>query len=828
MTVATSLTALPDEGLVFDDRPDVPAHRASQSWQAPASLKLALHGRFEAVEAEWRRFERLADCTPFQTFDWLLTWQRHIGSRDDVQPVIAVASFADGEPAFLLPLAVERKRAARRLCWLGQDLNDYNAPLLARDFSQRVGRECFLAAWKELCARMQREPMLRHDWIELEKMPPMVGAEINPFCSLPVSENPSGAHLTFLGADWKKFYAAKRSSATRRRDRTKRKHLSEFGAIDFATVTDAHAIRDTLEILMRQKSRLLARRGIADLFARPGWREFFLDIAMNPPAARAGGAAIHVSRVQIGADCAAANLGIVFGGAYYHMLASYDDGALGRYGPGALHLRELMEYAIGLGLQRFDFTIGDEPYKLEWSDMHFKLFDYTTAASWRGYPACGRSMLRRPLKRFIKQTPAVWRAVCRIRALAGPVLHRQPPSPRPQPVNRKAASGALRPALACVMGDMDLLRPLVCAGIGCAVVARPGAPSLYSRFTRSRLPWNDFSQNLEALVDTLVRFAKAQSEAPVLFYEEDAQLLMISRFRENLAPAFRFVVADASLVEDLVDKARFQILAERHSLPVPPARRFHPAELAPGDLELRFPVILKPLTRLRRWNESVGLHKALAAADADALRALWPQLVALDVDLLAQEFIAGAETQIESYHCYVDRQGGIAGEFTGRKIRTYPAAFGHTTALEITDAADVRRLGRAITERLGLTGVAKFDFKRDRAGRLHLLEINPRFTLWHHAGALAGVNIPALVYADLTGTPRPPAATARAGVRWCRIWKDIPAARQMGVPLAQWLAFTLRCEAKSSLSFDDPMPLVRSALHRLAAPGSSGAERSGS
>ena len=353
------------------------------------------------------------------------------------------------------------------------------------------------------------------------------------------------------------------------------------------------------------------------------------------------------------------------------------------------------------------------------------------------------------------------------------------------------------------------------AGIGCAVVTRPGVPSLYSRYAQSRLRWDDFSHNVEALVEQLVRFGKAQAEPPVLFYEEDAQLLMVSRFRENLAQAFRFVVADGQLVEDLVDKARFQNLAERYSLPVPPARHFHPVAIEPDELDLRFPVILKPLTRMERWNESFGLRKALAVDSEAALRALWPQLLAVGVDLLAQELVPGPEAQIESYHCYIDRSGSIAGEFTGRKIRTYPAAFGHTTALEITDAEDVQRQGRTIAEQIGLTGVAKFDFKRDGAGKLHLLEINPRFNLWHHAGAVAGVNIPALVVADLTGTKRPQAARARAGVRWCRAWKDLPAARNAGLPLAQWLAWVWRCEAKSSLSFDDPAPLMRATLYRL-------------
>ena len=223
------------------------------------------------------------------------------------------------------------------------------------------------------------------------------------------------------------------------------------------------------------------------------------------------------------------------------------------------------------------------------------------------------------------------------------------------------------------------------------------------------------------------------------------------------------------------------------------------------------------MTRLERWNDVFGLRKALEVRDIDALRALWPQLLDAGVDLLAQQLIPGAEAQIESYHCYVDQRGSIAGEFTGRKIRTFPISYGHTTALEITAAADVQRQGRDIVERLGLTGVAKLDFKRDQAGALHLLEINPRFTLWHHPAAVAGVNIPALVYADLTGTPRPAATRAKAGVHWCRAWKDFPAARASGVPLTTWLPWAIGCEAKSALSWSDPMPVVRSMLYRLTA-----------
>ena len=425
MTGATTLTAFRTDDSAADIR-HAAVEPLSVEQQHDVAPELALHicGDLAAVEAEWRRFERVADCTAFQTFDWLATWHHHIGRRNGVRPAIAIGRYGDGDTAFMLPLCVAPDFSGPRLCWLGEDLCDYHAPLLAPDFSQRVTPDRFLAAWRQLRDQMQRDPLLRYDWIELEKMPQTIGGQINPFTYLGVTPNASGAHLTQLGDDWEKFYAAKRSSATRRRDRAKLRHMSAYGEIRFITATDPDDACRTLGTLMEQKSRSLVRKGIADIFAPSGHREFFLDVASSPKTRHL----VHVSRVEIGTTCAAANLGIVFGNCYYHVLASFDDeGEMAHYGPGALHLRELMAYAIGLGLKRFDFTVGDEPYKLDWSDAELKLYDYVAAATWRGLPACWSSRLRRHIKRFIKQTPQVWRLVSQARSAIGALSHPRPP-----------------------------------------------------------------------------------------------------------------------------------------------------------------------------------------------------------------------------------------------------------------------------------------------------------------------------------------------------------------------------------------------------------------
>jgi D-aspartate ligase len=370
------------------------------------------------------------------------------------------------------------------------------------------------------------------------------------------------------------------------------------------------------------------------------------------------------------------------------------------------------------------------------------------------------------------------------------------------------------PLPACVIGGMDLVRPLGLAGIPSAVVVSPGDHTVHSRFTRGAIPLADPAREPDVLLDRLMSFAETQPEPPVLLYGQDVDLLFVSRRRETLRQGFRFVVPEASLVEDLVDKARFAQLARRLDLPVPASSVL----AAPDDVDLPFPLVVKPLVAARaNWAAVAGGAKALRVETPEQLRALWPKLAHEQVEVAVQKLITGPESRVESYHAYVDAPGDVVGEFSGRKIRTSPRAYGQTTALEITAERDVHELGREVVRRIGLRGVAKLDFKRDAAGRLHLLEVNARFNLWHHPGARAGVNLPALVYRDLVDLPRQLPPAARPGVRWVYHEQDMRAARRDGVPMRQWIPWAVSCEAKSMIALDDPLPMVMGGLARVGA-----------
>jgi CelD/BcsL family acetyltransferase involved in cellulose biosynthesis len=176
-------------------------------------------------------------------------------------------------------------------------------------------------------------------------------------------------------------------------------------------------LADTLSTLIEQKSQSFAAMGVGNIFEQPGHYTFYDRLATDPGLRDL----VHVSRLDVGSRTAAANLGLMFRGTYYHLLASHDGGELSKFGPGMAHLHELMRTAIERGCHSFDFTIGDERYKQEWCDAQITLYDHVRPVTLRGcLPAAWVFAIGR-IKRVIKQTPALWDAAYKVRACIGPI-----------------------------------------------------------------------------------------------------------------------------------------------------------------------------------------------------------------------------------------------------------------------------------------------------------------------------------------------------------------------------------------------------------------------
>ncbi len=382
--------------------------------------------------------------------------------------------------------------------------------------------------------------------------------------------------------------------------------------------------------------------------------------------------------------------------------------------------------------------------------------------------------------------------------------------------------------LACVLGDLSLVRALGRANIPVALAGDADDLTALSRFVQTRITIPPIEEDPEGAAAALCAWASSQRAQPVLYYQGDHQLLLVSRERRRLSRFFRMVLPDEKLIEDCVDKIRFARLAEQRALPVPPTLVLEEGALPLKALSSwrRFPAVLKPASRVGWFASRLSAEqtqrgqKAFLVQSAEELRSLHGVLEAHPSGVILQQCVPGGEENVLSYHAYTRHDGEIAAEFTGKKVRTSPRTFGISSCVEITDDDTVRRLGRRVLEKLTsgqgpndhFRGVVKLDFKQDpRDGRLYLLEVNPRFNLWHHAAAAAGANIPAMVYRDLVepwvrDLPR----RARPGVRWMAARRDLRALREYSAAgelgRVRWLSQWLFADIDEDLSLSDPVP----------------------
>jgi CelD/BcsL family acetyltransferase involved in cellulose biosynthesis len=389
-------------------------------------VSLRLYDKLDDARADLDLLQSAGAQTAFQNFLWLNAWQRHIGERRGVVPAIVIGRGRDGAVIFALAFGIETRGAIRRLTWLGTDQCDYNGPTLSQAFPQYIAPDEFAALWERILTLLQTQSGHPIDVVDLAKMPEEVGAQANPMLALRTSPNPSGAYITKLGSDWEDFYKEKRSSQTRKKERRQLKHLAEFGEVRYVDVQDVEERRQTLELLFTQKSRALARMGAKDIFAAEDHRAFYADVLTRPGSHDL----VHVSRLDIGSTIAAITVGLTANGRYYLILSSYDDGDVSKYGPGRALLHELLQYAIAHRFDCFDFTIGDEPYKMDWCDKRLVLHDHLAALTARGHIAVALATGLRATKRFIKQTPILWRAFSKARTFAAPFGVKMTHSPK--------------------------------------------------------------------------------------------------------------------------------------------------------------------------------------------------------------------------------------------------------------------------------------------------------------------------------------------------------------------------------------------------------------
>ena len=335
---------------------------------------------------------------------------------------------------------------------------------------------------------------------------------------------------------------------------------------------------------------------------------------------------------------------------------------------------------------------------------------------------------------------------------------------------------------AVVMGlsptGLYAVRELGRAGIAVTGVGSGWQAGHASRYLQDCITEPSGPARLAALTQRFPKPAAGEPK-PVLIATSDEDIAFIGTHGSTLADHFAIQASYLDGTADtMLSKERFYALCEQLGIAYPRFWKCQPAELPGLQSQVRYPCLIKP-SRVHEAKALMAGKKGWVAenlAEFQRLAADIPEQAGL---LLVQEIVPGPESNITLYAAYIDQQGTPRQTFTGRKLRQYPPGFGSASLVCSHDEPETRAIAERLLNAAGYRGIAAAEFKRDpRDGRLMVIEVNARPSLWFALTSAAGKQLTHAAYCDLcagamTQAAPLPDGPQTQGVRWRFVLKDL-------------------------------------------------------
>ncbi len=350
-----------------------------------------------AAETAWRGMETPDHLfTPFQRFDFVSTWQRHIGESEHARPFIVVGYDARRRPVVLLPLGISSESGVTVGRFFGGKHATFNLPLMAQDFALAAAKADVEALLDQIRAHADRP-----DLMALDRQPLRWRDVANPFAALPMqpSVNPCPVLSLTPGA----APNDRISNSFRRRLKGKERKISSLPGYRYLLADSDAEIRHILDAFFAIKPLRMAAAGLPNIFADAATHDFVYDacLARRPD----GGRVIEIHALQCDEEVIAIFAGVADGHRFSMMFNTYTMSEHSKYSPGLILLRYIIDSYAERGYSAVDLGIGADEYKRLFCKDDEAIFDSFLPLTLKGSLASlGLSSVARA-KRVIKQNP---------------------------------------------------------------------------------------------------------------------------------------------------------------------------------------------------------------------------------------------------------------------------------------------------------------------------------------------------------------------------------------------------------------------------------------
>ena len=308
--------------------------------------------------------------------------------------------------------------------------------------------------------------------------------------------------------------------------------------------------------------------------------------------------------------------------------------------------------------------------------------------------------------------------------------------------------------------------------------------------------------------------AEAAGDRVVLFPERDEHVeWALDHWADANAVADMPLPADREAVVRLRRKDVLPQVAAEAGVPSP-GTVLADGDDAVRDAGLRAPMVVKAVEG-QEFALTFG-QKALVAESVDEALAVARVASERGFQTIVQEIVPDSHERIYSLLAYVARDGRPLVTLVGRKVRQGPLRFGTSAVFEVDYEPTVLDQGLRLLQAAGYTGIAHVEFAQDpRDGEFRVLEVNTRLPVWAALAANRHLDLPRIVYDDLSGREVSPLPTFTDDLTWVYLAKDVHVSLQMARrrelgPRRFLREYLRQPKARAIFARDDPLPAVAS------------------
>lgn len=354
--------------------PSTPASPAPVAGEAVCAFIVRVEPAFDFRSAEYQQLYSRSAATVFQSPIWLHQSYVTLAPAHSARPlIICIRARADDRLVAVIPLEVRSHLGFRVASFADFGVSDYCAMIVApEDEGQLIGDAGLRHAINAALAGV--------DMVSIRKIR---AQDLGLFDLLGIfvrTELAFRAHATQLVPSADAWLATVMDQTQLRSLARKRRKLMAKGNLRLEVVDDPQALRDTVAAIKTLRAGRAKLAAHWNMLANRAIARFYDDIVDDGVGARG-------YRLTFDDVLVSAGFGVVKDGVFHLLLTGFNSD-FRNYSVGLLVILDAIKDCFARGEQRFDLTIGDQPYKRAFGTMETPMW-----AIWSGTSFAGTALI---------------------------------------------------------------------------------------------------------------------------------------------------------------------------------------------------------------------------------------------------------------------------------------------------------------------------------------------------------------------------------------------------------------------------------------------------